>query len=54
MPIVTAIAIYFVIWWLSLFMVLPWGIRGQHEGEDVVKGTDQGAPIAPRMKRKII
>ena len=54
MPIVTALAIYFVIWWLSLFLVLPWGIRGQHEAEGVVKGTDQGAPIAPRMKRKII
>ncbi len=54
MPIVTAIALYFVIWWLSLFLVLPWGIRGQHEDGDVVKGTEPGAPIAPRMKRKII
>ncbi len=54
MPIVTAIALYFVIWWLSLFVVLPWGIKGQHEAGDVVSGTEPGAPVAARMKRKII
>ena len=54
MPIVTAIAIYFVIWWLSLFVVLPWGVRGQHEDGNVVKGSEPGAPIAPMMKKKII
>ncbi|MBL4870767.1 MAG: DUF1467 family protein [Robiginitomaculum sp.] len=54
MPIVTALAIYFVIWWLSLFVVLPWGIRGQHEDGNVVKGTEPGAPIAAMMKKKVI
>ncbi len=28
-----AIAIYFLIWWLTLFAVLPFGIRSQHEEE---------------------
>jgi len=54
MPIVTAIAIYFVVWWLSLFVVLPWGIRGQHEEGDVVRGSELGAPVRARMKRKVI
>ncbi len=32
MPITTAVAIFFLIWWVVLFAVLPWGIRSQHEG----------------------
>ena len=27
----TAIAIYFLIWWIVLFAVLPWGVRAQGE-----------------------
>jgi predicted secreted protein len=50
----TVIAIYFLIWWLSLFAVLPFGIRSQHEGEDFTEGTDPGAPIAARIGRKLV
>ena len=31
MAISTAIAIYFLIWWIVLFAVLPWGVRAQGE-----------------------
>jgi predicted secreted protein len=41
---VTALAIYFIIWWTALFAILPVGIRSQHEDDDVVLGTDHGAP----------
>ncbi len=54
MPIVTAVAIYFVLWWVCLFLVLPWGVRGQHEGGGVVRGSEPGAPAKSRMKRKVI
>ena len=54
MPIVTAIAIYFILWWLCLFLVLPWGVRGQHEDNSVVKGSEPGAPTKSRMKRKVL
>ena len=54
MPVVTMIAIYFVLWWLCLFLVLPWGIRGQHEDGDVVEGTEPGAPIRPRLLKKAV
>ena len=27
----TAVAIYFLIWWIVLFAVLPWGVRAQGE-----------------------
>ena len=27
----TAFAIYFVMWWIVLFLTLPFGVRSQHE-----------------------
>ena len=44
-----AIAIYFTIWWIVLFVILPWGVRSQEEEGDIVAGTDPGAPVAPRL-----
>ncbi|HEX4891050.1 MAG TPA: DUF1467 family protein [Alphaproteobacteria bacterium] len=42
------------IWMVSLFLVLPWGMRNPHEaGVEIVKGTDPGAPVAPRMRLKV-
>ena len=52
MAISTAIAIYFLIWWVVLFAVLPWGVRAQGEGG--APGTDPGAPAVPRLKAKLI
>ena len=51
MPVTTALAIFFLIWWVVLFAVLPWGVRGQHEGDggEIVPGTDPGAPVLPRL-----
>lgn len=53
MSLVTAIAIYFIIWWVVLFTVLPWGVRSQEEGGDVVSGSDPGAPTIPRLRWKL-
>ncbi|QQO11470.1 DUF1467 family protein [Bradyrhizobium diazoefficiens] len=50
----TAIAIYFVIWWIALFLTLPFGVRSQHEDGVGAPGTDPGAPILTRMGRKLI
>jgi predicted secreted protein len=50
----TVVAIYFIIWWVVLFAVLPWGIRSQHEGKDMPPGTEPGAPIAPRIVAKLL
>ena len=54
MPLTTAVAIYFLIWWVVLFAVLPWGIRSQHEGGEIVPGTDPGAPVVPKLLRKLV
>ncbi|MGI6247032.1 MAG: DUF1467 family protein [Pseudochelatococcus sp.] len=45
------IALYFIIWWITLFAVLPFGVRGQWE-EEVQPGTEPGAPQRPRLWRK--
>ena len=54
MPVTTALAIFFLIWWVVLFAVLPWGIRSQHEGGEIAPGTDPGAPAIPRLGRKLM
>ena len=50
----TAFAIYFVFWWITLFLTLPFGVRSQHEDGESAPGTDPGAPIASQMGRKLI
>jgi predicted secreted protein len=53
-PWTTSLAIYFIIWWLVFFTVLPWGIRSQDEGGDAVRGTDPGAPAVHGLKIKLV
>jgi predicted secreted protein len=50
----TGFAIYFVIWWLALFLTLPFGVRTQHDAGESIPGTEPGAPIATRMGVKLI
>jgi predicted secreted protein len=50
----TAFAIYFVVWWIVLFLTLPFGVRSQHEDGGGAPGTDPGAPVASLMGRKLI
>ena len=50
----TGFAIYFVIWWIVLFLTLPFGVRSQHEDGEAAPGTDPGAPIVAGMGRKLI
>jgi predicted secreted protein len=54
MTISSALAIYFVVWWVVLFAVLPFGIRSQVEDGSGVQGTDPGAPVAAGMGKKLI
>ena len=52
MSVATAIAVYFLIWWVVLFAVLPWGVQAQGEGG--APGTDPGAPRIPRLWLKLL
>jgi predicted secreted protein len=49
-----AIAVFFTIWWILLFAVLPFGVRSQHEAAEIVPGSDPGAPVAPRLLVKAL
>lgn len=52
-PTTTAVAIYIVMWWITLFAILPLGVRSQHEeGGDAAVTGDPGAPVAPRLLMK--
>ena len=44
MQIGTYIAIYFVVWWLCLFVVLPFKVRNQIDVGEWQEGTERGAP----------
>ena len=52
MHIGSLIAIYFVVWWVVLFAVLPWGVRTQDEEGEVVMGSPSSAPARPRLVLK--
>jgi predicted secreted protein len=47
-------ALYFVIWWIVLFGVLPFGARSQAEAGEIAAGTEPGAPAAPALREKAI
>lgn len=51
MSLTSGVAIYFVIWWIVLFAVLPWGYRTQAEVGEVTPGTESSAPARFRMLR---
>jgi predicted secreted protein len=54
MSIITIMAIYFIVWWLVLFAVLPWGATSAHEeGAEVTPGHAPSAPLRPMMLRKL-
>lgn len=50
----TLAGIYFVLWWIVLFAVLPVGMRSQEEAGEIVPGSDPGAPAAPRLVAKAV
>ena len=51
---VLAAALYFLIWWIVLFAVLPIGVRSQYEEGSVVPGSEGAAPHAPMLLKKVV
>lgn len=54
MPISVAVAGFFILWWMVLFAVLPFGVRSQMEAGAVVPGSEPGAPSKPYLLRKLV
>lgn len=48
----TFIAGYFVVWWLALFLVLPFGTRTTAQPDELTGW--RGTPIAPRFWRTVL
>lgn len=53
-PTALAVAVFVTIWFTVLFAILPLKIQSQAESGTVVRGTDPGAPTAPRLGLKAI
>lgn len=51
MSLVGAIALYFVVWWITLFAVLPFGTRPRDALPE--EGGWRGTPEAPHLLRKV-
>ncbi|NNE58127.1 MAG: DUF1467 family protein [Hellea sp.] len=51
---VNVLLIYILFWWVTLFAILPWGVRGQAEEDNVVPGSEPGAPVSANMKKKVV
>lgn len=50
----SAIAVYFIIWWVTLFTVLPFGVKSQLEAGEISPGSDPGAPAVMRFFRVML
>ena len=48
----TGLAVYALVWWLTIFVVLPWGNR-PIDAEDIKKGQASSAPKRPRILIKL-
>lgn len=49
------IAIYFILWWLVFFTMLPIGARSLHEADEAAApGVERGAPSAPNLGKKAL
>lgn len=48
-------ALYFILWWLCFFVMLPIGVRNLDEaGVTGAEGHDRGAPEMPHLGRKAL
>lgn len=54
MQFVSFFAVYFIVWWMTLFAVLPFGLRTQAEANEVVLGTVESAPARFRGGRVVL
>lgn len=48
---ISGIVVFLMIWWVTLFAVLPWGNR---RDEERLVGTVHSAPDQPRLIRKFL
>ena len=53
MSLIFGLAVYMVLWWLTLFMVLPWGVT-RIDQDELLPGQDPGSPAKPDLLKKFL
>ena len=51
---VSGLAVYFIIWWTTLFVMIPLGLKTQDDKGDVTLGTVSSAPHGSHMGRAVL
>lgn len=54
MSVISAIVLFWMIWFLTLLVALPIGLETQGEAGNVVPGTPSSAPAEPMIRKKMI
>ncbi|MCF6327811.1 MAG: DUF1467 family protein [Devosiaceae bacterium] len=52
MPLASLFAVYVVVWWTCLFLVLPFGVKNQSDIGEVTPGTEPGSPILSKLRER--
>lgn len=54
MSFISIFAIFFVVWWVTLFAILPIGVTTNESVDPLTRGTEGSAPDTPRMGLKVV
>ena len=51
---ISALAVYFILWWIVLFATLPFSLRTQDDEGEVTLGTTSSAPQGRHIGRAML
>lgn len=51
---ISALAVYFILWWIVLFATLPFNLRTQDDEGEVTLGTTSSAPQGRHVARAML
>lgn len=54
MTIFSSLVLYAILWFMTLFVVLPLRLTTQAEAGHVVRGTPQSAPADPQIRKRML
>ena len=54
MTVISALVLFWMIWFITLLVMLPIGLQTQGEADQVVPGTPSSAPVDPMIGRKLL
>lgn len=54
MNVISALVLFWMIWFLALLCIIPIGLKTQGEAGEVVDGTPSSAPVNPMIWKKAV